>query len=153
MKSSPGNVTIKYRSPPPAPRTRVVKHEITRYGHTNRHTAQRPALSSTSVVIINNLKGDPLEMQHPKFENSRLGFIHESVHVMRYNGRCDIPHGANAAITRKCSYKAIIHNMLLRLWYLSQRRPAKTQASLRILAVSPGPSLFGHMMYGDRRKA
>ena len=29
--------------------------------------------------IINNLKGDPLEIQHLKFENSRLGFI-ESVH-------------------------------------------------------------------------
>ena len=27
----------------------------------------------------NNLKGDPLEIQHPKFENSRLGLI-ESVH-------------------------------------------------------------------------
>ena len=26
-----------------------------------------------------NLKGDPLEIQHPKFENSRLGLI-ESVH-------------------------------------------------------------------------
>ena len=28
---------------------------------------------------VNNLKRDPLEIQHPKFENSRLGFI-ESVH-------------------------------------------------------------------------
>ena len=27
----------------------------------------------------NNLKRDPLEIQHPKFENSRLGLI-ESVH-------------------------------------------------------------------------
>ena len=27
----------------------------------------------------NSLKGDPLEIQHPKFENSRLGLI-ESVH-------------------------------------------------------------------------
>ena len=27
----------------------------------------------------NNLKGDRLEIQHPKFENSRLGLI-ESVH-------------------------------------------------------------------------
>ena len=36
----------------------------------------------------------------------------------------------------------------MRLWYLSQRRPAKAQASLRIRAVSP--SLFAHMKYGSR---
>ena len=30
-------------------------------------------------ICINNLKGDPLEIQHPKFEYRRLGFI-ESVH-------------------------------------------------------------------------
>ena len=31
------------------------------------------------VSILNNLKGDPLEIQHPKFEISRLGFV-DSVH-------------------------------------------------------------------------
>ena len=31
------------------------------------------------IVLQNNLKRDPLETQHPEFENSRLGFI-ESVH-------------------------------------------------------------------------
>ena len=36
--------------------------------------AQRHLLGS-----LNNLKKDSLEIQHPKFENSRLGFI-ESVH-------------------------------------------------------------------------
>ena len=25
--------------------------------------------------MLNNLKGDPLEIQRPNFENSRLGFI------------------------------------------------------------------------------
>ena len=30
-------------------------------------------------AFLNNLKGDPLEIQQPKFENSRLGLI-ESVH-------------------------------------------------------------------------
>ena len=42
---------------------------------------------------LNNLKGYPLKIQNPKFENenSRLGFI-ESVHGD--NGRCDIPHAA-----------------------------------------------------------
>ena len=30
-------------------------------------------------VYLNNLKRDPLDIQHPKFENSRLGLI-ESVH-------------------------------------------------------------------------
>ena len=33
----------------------------------------------------------------------------------------------------------------MRLWYLSHRRPAKAQASLRIRTVSPEPSLFAHM--------
>ena len=31
------------------------------------------------LFYLNNLKRDPLEIQHPKFENSRLGFT-ESVH-------------------------------------------------------------------------
>ena len=43
-------------------------------------------------------------------------------------------------------------SQLMRLWYLSHRRPAKAQASLRICAVSPEPSLFAHMKYGSRRK-
>ena len=40
----------------------------------------------------------------------------------------------------------------MRLWYLSHRRPAKAQASLRIHAVSPQPSLFAHIKYGSRRR-
>ena len=40
----------------------------------------------------------------------------------------------------------------MRLRYLSYRRPAKAQASLRICAVSPEPSLFAHMKYGSRRR-
>ena len=39
-----------------------------------------------------------------------------------------------------------------RLWYLPNRRPVKAQASLRICAVSPEPSLFAHMKYESRRK-
>ena len=42
-------------------------------------------------------------------------------------------------------------SQLMRLWYLSHRRPAKAQASLRICAVSPEPSLLAHMKYGSRR--
>ena len=33
----------------------------------------------------------------------------------------------------------------MRWWYLSNRRPVKVQASLRICAVSPEPSLFAHI--------
>ena len=40
----------------------------------------------------------------------------------------------------------------MRLWYLSHRRPAKAQASLRIHADSPEPLLFAHMKYGIRRR-
>ena len=43
-------------------------------------------------------------------------------------------------------------SQLMRLWYLSHRRPAKAQASLRIRAVSPEPSLFAHTKYGTRRR-
>ena len=39
----------------------------------------------------------------------------------------------------------------MRLWYLSHRRPAKAQASLRICAVSPEPLLFIHMKNGSRQ--
>ena len=38
----------------------------------------------------------------------------------------------------------------MRLWYSSNRQPAKAQASLRIRAVSPEPSLSTHMKYGSR---
>ena len=41
-------------------------------------------------------------------------------------------------------------SQLMSLWYLSHRRPAKAQATLRIRAVSPEPSLFAHMKYGSR---
>ena len=43
-------------------------------------------------------------------------------------------------------------SQLMRLWYLLHRRPAKAQASLRIRAVSPQPSLFAHMKYRSRRR-
>ena len=39
----------------------------------------------------------------------------------------------------------------MRSWYLSHRRPAKAQASLRIRAVLPEHSLFAHMKYGCKR--
>ena len=42
-------------------------------------------------------------------------------------------------------------SQLMRLWYLSHRRKAKAQASLRIRTGSPEPSLFAHIKYGSRR--
>ena len=51
-----------------------------------------------------------------------------------------------------CSKNRSQMSQLMRLWYLSHRRPAKAQASLRIRAVSPEPSLFAHMNYGSRRR-
>ena len=38
-----------------------------------------PDKSNAVLLIICKKKKDPLEIQHPKFENSRVGFI-ESVH-------------------------------------------------------------------------
>ena len=46
---------------------------------------------------------------------------------------------------RKCQI-----SQLMRLWYLSHRRPAKAQVSLRLCTVSAEPSLFTHMKYGSR---
>ena len=43
-------------------------------------------------------------------------------------------------------------SQLMILWYLSHRRPAKAQASLRIRAVSPELLLFEHMNYGNGRR-
>ena len=42
-------------------------------------------------------------------------------------------------------------SQLMRLWYLSHRRPAKAQASLHIRAVSSEPSLFANLKYGTRQ--
>ena len=43
-------------------------------------------------------------------------------------------------------------SQLMRLWYLSDRRPAKAQASLGIRTVWPEPSLFADIKYGSSRK-
>ena len=39
-------------------------------------------MGTTTAVVVSKLsvKKDPLEIQHPKLENSRLGFI-ESIHA------------------------------------------------------------------------
>ena len=42
-------------------------------------------------------------------------------------------------------------SQLMRLWFLSHRWSAKAQASLRIRAVSPEPSLFTHLKYGPTK--
>ena len=50
-------------------------------------------------------------------------------------------------------YVFILHlSQLKRIWYLSQRRPANAQASMRIRTVSPEPSLFAHIKYEIKRR-
>ena len=46
----------------------------------------------------------------------------------------------------ECFVCSFLENMdrVKRIWYLSPMRAAKVQASLRICAVSPGPSLLAH---------
>lgn len=46
--------------------------------YADRHTAQHQLLRS-----LNNLKRDPLKMQQPKFENSRIS-LNKSVHEIPY---------------------------------------------------------------------
>ena len=47
----------------------------------------------------------------------------------------------DVCINKKCHAVKYKSGQLMRLWYLSNRRPVKAQASLRILVVSPEPSL------------
>ena len=52
------------------------------------------------TLHLDNLKRDPLETQHPKFENSRLGFI-ESVHERKWQMRhpsCRLPPGWSSTL-------------------------------------------------------
>ena len=53
------------------------------YQNTLPKKSMQNVIKALSVMIqtsdSNNLKGDPLEIQHPKFENSRLGLT-ESIH-------------------------------------------------------------------------
>ena len=62
--------------------------------------------------------------------------------------------GRSVDISKNGTNSSVIDylSQLMRLWYLSHRRPAKAQASLRIRAVSPEPSLFAHIKYGSRRR-
>ena len=65
-------------------------------------------------------------------------------------------------LSRVTANKTFFKDGLIRLWYLSHRRPTKAQASLRIRqgsdeiacirAVSPEPLLLAHIKYGSRRR-
>ena len=46
----------------------------------------------------------------------------------------------------------LLISLLMRLWNLSHRRPAKAQASLRIREVLSEHSLFTHINYRSRRR-
>ena len=51
------------------------------------------------------------------------------------------------------SHQLTVLSQLMRLWYLSHRRPAKVQENLRIRIALPQPSLFAHLKYRNRRRA
>ena len=68
--------------------------------------------------------------------------------VLHKNIRC----GYSLESRRKLSLNYHQMSHLMRLWYLLHRRPVKAQASLRICAVSPEPSLFAHIKYGSRQR-
>ena len=65
---------------------------------------------------------------------------------------CDQLFGDERAGCAAFRYSVANMSQLMRLCYLSHRQPAKAQASLRIHAVSPEPSLFAHMKYVSRRR-
>ena len=49
-----------------------------------------------------------------------------------------------------CYNSEIIMTQCMRFWYLSHKRAANAQASLRICTDSPEPSLLAHTKYGCR---
>ena len=65
-----------------------------------------------------------------------------------YNFSANICNFSNRVLmrkkySRKCYQKPLL-DRVKRIWYLSPMRAAKVQASLRIRAVSPEPSLLAH---------
>ena len=58
----------------------------------------------------------------------------------------------NSLLNLHWSIRVDAMSQLMRLWYLSYRRPAKSPASVHICAVSPEPLLFAHMRYRSRRR-
>ena len=58
----------------------------------------------------------------------------------------------SVAVAVACRRMIYEMSQLMRLWYLSHRRPGKAQASLCTRTVSPEPSLFAHMKYWSRRR-
>ena len=61
-------------------------------------------------------------------------------------------HCSNVYIIHQELPKTSCLSQLMRLWYLSHRRPAQAQAGLRIRAVSPEWSLFANIKYGSSRR-
>ena len=62
-------------------------------------------------------------------------------------------HGNTRDFMYRNFFDLVYMSQLMRLWDLSHTRQAKAQASLRIRAVSPEPSLFTQMKYWSRRRA
>ena len=54
-------------------------------------------------LSVKAVKKDPLEIQHPKLENSRRGPF------MRDNGRCDILHAAWPRVERYSALKYVLN--------------------------------------------
>ena len=64
-----------------------------------------------------------------------------------------VMNAAKHGITLVTLIKHSVHHMdrVKRIWYLSPMRAVKVQASLRICAVSPEPSLLAHTSSESRR--
>ena len=77
--------------------------------------------------------------------------LHLSVHKLRIITVKCANAQADVCLHRLYMYMTLM-SQLMRLWHLSQRRPAKAQASFRIRAVSPDPLLLAHMKYGNRQR-
>ena len=86
------------------------------------------------------------------FLTKSVSYINDLMSYARIPG-LELPNMLDFVLFLSSSFENNTNELsqLMRLWYLSYRRPAKAQVSLSIHAVSPELSLFAHMKYGSRQ--
>ena len=108
------------------------------------------------VFACNQRVAEHLRSLHADSEDtdqtSFCWFYHEAAHITDTITTCKHQNSPSWNHIFQWEYESVKMSQLMRLWYLSHRRPTMVQGSLHIRAVSPEPSLFVHIKYGSRRR-
>ena len=105
--------------------------------------------------IMETLSADVFQMKFStdlEYKTDSITLLQPSLFTHN-SGQCSVYHYPPSQWNSFCSEMGVFHVKMIMsqlMRYLSCRRPAKAQASLRICAVSPEPSLVAHMKYGSR---